>query len=52
MTERLKESYAALEARIEDMERFRKATIQREFRMKELKDRIKELEEELRGKSR
>jgi len=44
MADRLKGSYAALEARVEELERFRKATTQREFKMKELKDRVKELE--------
>ena len=44
MAERLKGSYAALEKRIDELERFRKATTQREFRMKEMKDRVKELE--------
>ena len=29
------------------LERFHKAAVQREFRIKELKDRVKELEEEL-----
>lgn len=36
-----------LHQRLEELERFRVATIQREFRMKELKDRVKQLEEEL-----
>jgi GAF domain-containing protein len=33
--------------RIEELERFRNATVQREFRIKELKDRVKELENEV-----
>lgn len=34
----------ALKQRIEELERFRKATINREFRLKELKDKVLELE--------
>ncbi len=33
--------------RVEELERFRQATIQREFRVKELRERVKTLEEEL-----
>lgn len=36
-----------LRQRLDELERFRKATIQREFRMKELKDRVKALETQL-----
>ncbi len=38
-----------LRQRVEELERFRKATIQREFKMKELMDRMKELEEKGKG---
>jgi len=33
-----------LRQKVEELERFKKATIQRELRMKELKDRLKEME--------
>jgi len=49
--EERKKSEGELRQRVEELERFRKATIQREFRMKELKDRVKELEEKLKEKS-
>lgn len=59
MGESLKESYTTLDdkvrermrklqERLDELERLRKATINREFMMKELRDRVKELEEELR----
>lgn len=41
---RLKENEEKLRRQVEELERFKKATIQRELRMKELRDRIKELE--------
>ncbi|MBI5167238.1 MAG: HAMP domain-containing protein [candidate division NC10 bacterium] len=47
LEEKVAERTGELEVRVEELERFRKATIQREFRMKELKDKVKELEEEL-----
>jgi CheY-like chemotaxis protein len=46
ITER-KKSEEELRQRVDELERFRSATIQREFRMKELKDRVKELETQL-----
>ena len=42
--QRLDESKAALEARVHDLERFTKHAVGRELRMKELKDRLRELE--------
>ena len=33
-----------LRQKVEELERFKKATIHRELRMKELKDRLKEME--------
>ena len=33
-----------LRQKVEELERFKKATIQRELRMKELKDKVKEME--------
>jgi GAF domain-containing protein len=45
----LEESRAALEAKVRDLERFTKHTVGRELRMKELKERIRELEERLAG---
>ncbi len=44
-----KESEEELRQRIEELERFRNATIQREFRIKELKDKVNALEEKLKG---
>lgn len=49
MTEH-KRAEEELRQRVEELERFRMATVQREFRMKELKDRVRELEEELKRK--
>jgi PAS domain S-box-containing protein len=43
ITER-KRAEEVLKSRVEELERFKKATIQRELRMKSLKDKIKELE--------
>jgi len=37
----------SLQRRLEELERFRKATIQREFRIRELQNRVRELEREL-----
>lgn len=58
MGERLKEFYSGLEEkvrertrelqqRLDELERFREATVHREFRIKELRDKIAELEKEL-----
>lgn len=58
MSGRLKESYASIEnkvrerteelnQRVEELERFGKVTINREFRIKELKDKVEELEKEI-----
>lgn len=47
LEDKVRERTKELEERIDELERFRKATIQREFRIKELRDRVKELEEEL-----
>ncbi|MBI5746235.1 MAG: HAMP domain-containing protein [Nitrospirae bacterium] len=58
MGEKLKESYSGLEEkvrertrdlqqRLDELERFREATVHREFRIKELRDKIAELEKEL-----
>ena len=33
-----------LRQKVEELERFKKATIQRELRMKELRDKVKEME--------
>ena len=41
---RLKENEEKLRRQVEELERFKKATIQRELRMKELKDKLKEME--------
>ena len=41
---RLKENEEKLRRQVEELERFKRATIQRELRMKELKDRLRELE--------
>ena len=46
ITER-KKAEEELRQRIDELERFRNTTIQREFRIKELKDRVKELEKKL-----
>lgn len=48
ITER-KQAEEKLKAHIEDLERFKKATIQRELRMKELRDRIEEMEKKEKG---
>ncbi len=40
----IRKSEEKLKERVEELERFKKATIQRELRMKELKDRLKEME--------
>jgi len=45
--EETREKSEQLNERVEQLERFRKATVQREFRMVELKGKIKELEERL-----
>jgi len=45
--EETREKSEQLNERVEQLERFRKATVQREFRMVELKERIKGLEERL-----
>jgi len=42
-----KEAEYAIKRQLDELLRFQKATIDREFRMKELKDRVRELEEEL-----
>ena len=42
----------ALRARLDELERFRKATVAREFRVKELKERLKKLEAETRVRAR
>ena len=58
MGEKLKEFYSGLEEkvgertkelqqRLDELERFREATVHREFRIKELRDKIAELEKEL-----
>ena len=39
-----KKGEAELKKRLDELERFQKATVQREFRLKELKDRAAELE--------
>ena len=41
---RLKENEEKLRRQVEELERFKRATIQRELRMKELKDRLKKVE--------
>ncbi len=46
-----KRAEAELEARVDELERFRRATVDREFRIKELRDRIAALEDKL-GKQR
>ena len=46
ITER-KKAEEKLKEQLDELLRFQKATVQREFRMKELKDRIKELEEKI-----
>lgn len=46
-----KRSEEALSERVEELERFRKATVEREFRIKELKDEVARLEELLGGKA-
>ncbi|MFQ5586114.1 MAG: HAMP domain-containing protein [Thermodesulfobacteriota bacterium] len=50
--EALELSKKELEGRVEELERFRKATIGREFRVKELRERIAELEKEVESKKR
>jgi len=40
-----------LKKKVHDLERFHKFAVGRELKMKELKDRVRELEERLRGKS-
>jgi len=47
MSEERKRAEDELRQRVEELERFRKATIQREFRIKDFKDRVKELEEQV-----
>ncbi len=42
----LEESKAALEAKVRDLERFTRLAVGRELRMKELKERVRELEEQ------
>lgn len=46
ITER-KQSEERLKRHVEELERFKNATIQREIRMKELRDRVEELEKEI-----
>ncbi|OGV98907.1 MAG: hypothetical protein A3I04_07275 [Nitrospinae bacterium RIFCSPLOWO2_02_FULL_39_110] len=46
---RLKENEEKLRRQVEELERFKKATIQRELRMEELKRKVKELEGRLRS---
>ena len=46
ITER-KQSEEKLKQRLDELEQFRKVTIQREIRMRELKDRVEELEKEI-----
>ncbi len=46
ITER-KQAEEKLKQRLDDLEQFRKVTIQREIRMRELKDRVEELEKEI-----
>lgn len=43
----IKENENKLKQRLDDLEQFRKVTIQREIRMRELKDRVEELEREI-----
>jgi polyhydroxyalkanoate synthesis regulator phasin len=43
----LKENENKLKQRLDELEQFRKVTIQREIRMRELKDRVEELEKEI-----
>ncbi|MCL5422851.1 MAG: PAS domain S-box protein [Nitrospirae bacterium] len=50
VTER-KQADAELHRRLDELERFTKETIQREFRVRELKDKVARLEEELRKKA-
>ncbi|MBI5048923.1 MAG: PAS domain S-box protein [Deltaproteobacteria bacterium] len=45
-----KEAEKKIKEQLDYLVRFEKATVQREFRIKELKDRVKELEEELKKK--
>jgi len=42
-----KEAEYAIKRQLDELLRFQKATIDREFRMKELKDRVREMEEKL-----
>lgn len=42
-----REAEEALRQRVDELERFRKATVEREFRIKDLKDRVAELEQKL-----
>lgn len=46
-----KKAEEEMSRRMDELERFRNATIQREFRIKDLRDRVKELEEARRGKA-
>jgi len=46
ITER-KKAEQGLAKHVDELERYMKATVQREFRIKELRDKVKELEEEL-----
>ncbi|MBI5306979.1 MAG: hypothetical protein HZB37_01230 [Planctomycetes bacterium] len=43
----LKKNEEKLKQRLDDLEQFRKVTVQREIRMRELKDRVAELEKAL-----
>lgn len=42
-----REAEEAFRQRVDELERFRKATVEREFRIKYLKDRVAELEQKL-----
>ncbi len=42
-----KRAEGELRQKVDELERFRSATVQREFRVRELKDRVRELEKKL-----
>lgn len=47
LEDKVKERTRELRERIDELERFRKATIQKEFRVKELKDEIQDLKSKI-----
>jgi len=44
-----KKAEEELAKHVDELERYMKATVQREFRIKELRDRVEELEKRLKG---